>query len=71
MVQPGSLSFTCTTLKEMFCVDPRGLVEDLKDAEGEKKSYLKKIIWVLASHVWHRGVRKISRHQGGQWAKTE
>lgn len=26
----------------MFCVDPRGLVEDLKDAEGEKKVLFKK-----------------------------
>lgn len=53
MVQPGSLSFTCTTLEEMFYVDPHGLVEDLKMLRGEKALF-KKTIWVLASHVWHR-----------------
>lgn len=42
MVQPESLSVTCTALKEMFCVDPRGLVEDLKDVDGEEKALFKK-----------------------------
>lgn len=39
LLQPGSLSFTFTTLKEMFCVGPHGLVEELKDAEGGKKPF--------------------------------